>query len=171
MFKTKVFLTLTLLMLIGLTLIISCTPSEEELPFETIEQAITPPTGGYDAYYKGRQPNLTIITDDRAVDQLTGITAEARSKLKTLNYGSHFALVIFLGLQSTDHTGIRIERLIRHGDKALITTWVGKQELTDKITSPYHLIKIQKKESWGKEIDFEAIADKTTIVTATRYIP
>ncbi len=168
MFKTKLFLTQTLLMLIGLALTVSCAPSEVELPFETVEQDLRPL---FAHYYEGRQPNLTVITDAQSADQLTGITSEARAKLKTLNYDSHFALVIFLGLQGTGHTGIRIERLVRRGDKVFITTWVGKRELTDEITSPYHLVKVEKRGQWGKNIDFEAVVNTTTIVTTTRYIP
>lgn len=166
--RIKLFLTPTLLILIGLTLTVFCAPSEIEIPFETIEQDVRPL---FATYYEGRQPTLTIITDIRSVDQLTGITSDARTKLKTLNYNSQFALVIFLGLQSTGHTGIRIERLERRGDKVFMTTWVGERELTDKITSPYHLVKVEKKGQWGKSIDFEAVSNKTTVVTTTHYIP
>jgi hypothetical protein len=159
------------LMLIGLVLTVSCAPPEVELPFETIEQDIAPWYGGAVPTYESRQPGLKIITDIRAADQLTGITSEARARLKTLNYDSHFALVIFLGEQGTGHTGIRIERLVRRGDRVFIAALVGERIGTDEVTSPYHLVKIEKRGQWGKNIDFEAVSNKTTIVTTTHYIP
>jgi hypothetical protein len=154
-----------------LALTVSCAPSEVELPFETIEQDIAPWYKGAVPTYESRQPGLTIVTDIRAADQLTGITSEARARLKALNYDSHFALVIFLGIQSGGHTGIRIERMLRRGDKVFMTTWVGTPVGTTQVTSPYHLVKVEKKGQWGKNIDFEAVVNKTTIVTTTHYIP
>lgn len=171
MSKINLFLTQTLLILVGLALTASCMPSEVELPFETIEQAIAPWYRDAVPTYQSRQPGLKIITDIQAADQLTGITSEARSMLKTLNYDAHFALVIFLGEQSTGHTGIRIERLVRRSDKVFIITWVGIPEGTTQVTSPYHLIKVEKKGAWGKNIDFEAVSNKTIIVTTTHYVP
>jgi hypothetical protein len=52
-----------------------------------------------------------------------------------------------------------------------IAALVGERIGTDEVTSPYHLVKIEKRGQRGKNIDFEAVSNKTTIVTTTHYIP
>ena len=149
-----------------LMLLSACGPREIELPFETIEQS------NYSPRYEERKPGLVIIANEDEIDQLTGfVTPRALSQLQELDYDKYFAVVAFLGWHHKVHEGIRIERIIRQNNLVFIHAQVGELTGKDAISSPYHIVKVQKVGRWGTEIDFSLVIDKDIVASQSHYIP
>jgi len=144
----------------------ACTPQEEELPFETIEQA------DYSPKYEDKEPGLVIIASADETDQLDGwVSPEAMKQLCEIDYESYFAVIVFLGWQPTGHEGIRIERTARQDNAVSIYALVGRPTGETEESSPYHLVKIQKIGRWGTSINFALVVEGTTIASQSHYIP
>jgi len=154
------------LLLLVAVLLGACIPQEEELSFETIEQA------DYSPRYEDREPGLVIIASADEADQLDGwISPEALEQLRELDYERFFAVVAFLGWQPTGHEGIHIERVVRQGDEVFLYASVGRPKGTTEVTSPYHLIQVQKMGRWSTSINFALVVEKTTVASQSHYIP
>ncbi len=162
-FKWKIsyLLFMVLVLLLG-----ACTPQEEELPFETIERA------DYSQRYEDREPGLVIVTNVDEVNQLDGwISPKAVEELRGMDYDGYFAVIAFLGWQPTGHEGIRIERVVRQGDTVSIYALVGRPTGETRISSPYHLVKIQKTGRWGTSINFALVVEEVTVAPQSHYVP
>lgn len=144
----------------------ACTPQEEELPFETIEQA------DYSPKYEDKEPGLVIIASVDETDQLDGwVSPEAIKQLREVDYESYFVVIVFLGWQPTGHEGIRIERIARQDNAVSIYALVGRPTGETRVTSPYHLVKIQKIGRWGTSINFGLVIGETAVASQSHYIP
>jgi len=147
-------------------LLSACGPREIELPFETIEQS------NYSLRYEERKPGLVIIANEDEIDQLTGfVTPRALSQLQELDYDKYFAVVAFLGWHHKVHEGIRIERIIRQNNLLFIHAQVGELTGKDAISSPYHIVKVQKVGRWSTIIKFALVVEETTVASQSHYIP
>ncbi len=154
------------LLLLVAVLLGACTPQEQELPFETIEQA------DYSPKYEDKEPGLVIIASADETNQLDGwVGAEVIEQLRKMDYGNYFAVVAFLGWQPTGHEGISIERVVRQGDEVFLYASVGRPKGTTEVTSPYHLIQVQKMGWWSTSINFALVVEETTVVSQSHYIP
>lgn len=154
------------LLLLVVVLLGACTPQEEELPFETIEQA------DYSPKYENKEPGLVIVTSADEANQLNGwIGSEALEQLRELEYERFFAVVAFLGWQPTGHEGIRIKRIVRQGDAISTYALVGMPTGETRVSSPYHLVKIQKIGQWGTSINFALVIEETTVASQSHHIP
>lgn len=154
------------LLFLAVVLLSACTPQEEGLPFETIEQA------DYSPKYEDKEPGLVIIASADETDQLDGwISPEAMTQLCEIDYESYFAIIVFLGWQPTGHEGIRIERITRQDNAVSIYALVGRPTGETRVTSPYHLVKIQKIGRWGTSINFGLVIEETVVASQSYYIP
>jgi len=164
-YKYRILYILLLPMLLML-LLSACGPQEVELLFNTIEQA------DYSPKYEDKEPSLVIIASVDEANRLNGwISPEALEQLREIDYKRSFAVVAFLGWQSTGHEGIRIERVVRQGNAVSIYAQVGRPTGETRISSPYHLIKIQKTGRWGTNVDFALVVDGTTVASQSHRIP
>lgn len=164
--KCRIFYILLSTTLFILMLLSACGSQEVELPFETIEQS------DYSPKYEDKKPDLMIIASTDEVNQLNGwISPEALEQLREMDYERFFAAVVFLGWQPTGHEGIRVERIARQGNAVSIYALVGRPSGEDEVSSPYHLVKVQKVGRWGTTINFTLVIEETTVASQSRYIP
>lgn len=149
-----------------LMLLSACGPQEVELSFETIEQS------DYSPKYEDKEPGLVIVAGADEASQLNGrIGPEALEQLREMDYERFFAVVAFLGWQPTGHEGIRIERIVRQGNAVSIYALVGRPTGEDRVSSPYHLVKVQKIGQWSTTINFALVVEETTVASQSHYIP
>ncbi len=148
-------------------------PTEVTLPFETIEQK---EWAGTDKPYESREPTLIIVSRLEEVDNLNGlISDEAMIKLQALDYDEYFALVAFQGWKPSTGYSIQVNRISRLGNTVNIYTQLHEptpdEAKADEVTSPYHLVQVQKSGSWGQVITFNLIGGETSIVSLFHTIP
>ncbi len=144
----------------------ACTPQEEELPFETIEQA------DYSPKYEDKEPGLVIVASADETDQLDSwVSSEAMKQLCEIDYESYFAVIVFLGWQPTGHEGIRIERIVRINNNVSIFAQIGSRLGDDAVTSPYHLVKVTRIGHWDTTVTFNLIASGATVATKSQSVP
>lgn len=143
-----------------------CRSEEKALTFETIGQGEQGDTGQLYEFY---EPDLILVNHPEEIDRLRQwVTGEAGIQLQSLDYETDFALAVFQGWQGTSGYGVEIKCLLaRQG--GVVDVYVRFQRPDpDKlqnavITSPYHLIKIQKRKLEGQEIIFNLIENRTVI--------
>lgn len=147
-------------------------PEETDLPFETIEQKEWAGTG---KSYEAREPGLMVISQSEETDNLGIITDEAVQKLQVLDYGDYFAFVAFQGWKPNGGYSIQVNRVSRIGNSVNIYAQFHEprpdEEKTDEITSPYHLMIVQKTGNWGQEVTFNLLDGETVVVSLSHFIP
>ncbi len=153
------------------SLLETATP-EVELQFETIDKAELSWTG---KYYEEKEPGLFIlarIDDIHFVERY--VSEKALSELQNQNFAKVFVIAVFQGEKPTDENSVEIKRVTRRGDKITIytqfTTPKPHTVAADMITSPYHLIKIQK-DSMKGDYRFSVVVDGKEIIQQTRSFP
>jgi hypothetical protein len=135
----KLYLFLWLLLFIAL--LTGC-GGAGELTIATIERDSTAHTG---EIYESRNPGIVIITGPEGVDKLGAlITADAVQQLREMNYETHFAVIAFWGLQPTGYEGLFVDQVIHQENALSILGWVGEKIGTDEITSPYHVMQVER---------------------------
>lgn len=146
---------------------------ETILPFETIEQKLKADLG---PPYEGREPRLMVIARPEEVANLNDwVTEDAKDRLQTLDYDTYFALIVFQGWKPTFGYGIQIERITRlEGEVTVFVQFKEPrpdEEKADTVTSPYHLVQVQKVDTWAQDVTFNVVADGTNIVSVSHTIP
>lgn len=164
---------LFLCVLVTLAGLSACQPKEINLPFETIEQRDASGTG---QIYKDKQPGLIVITTLEKVANLDAlVTSEAQARLQSLNYDAYFVIAVFQGWKPTDGYDIQVERITHLGEK--VTVFVRLQEpppdrkKNDIVTSPYHLVQVQKVGTWARDVTFNVVVNGTVIASVSHNIP
>lgn len=161
-----ILIVLLFLTIVGIN---ACKPQEVELPFDTIEQQST---AGYTVLFEDIQPALKIITNPKDVTLLDGlITAEAQQQLQEMDYNTHFAVITFLGQQSTSHEGVSIQRIVRQGNNVSIFIKAGRPMGDPVVTSPYHLVKVERTGRWNTTVNFALVIEKKTVATESKFVP
>jgi hypothetical protein len=155
-----------LMVLAGMT---ACQPREEELPFETIERLDASGTG---ELWQTKEPGLMVIATPGDLAQIDDLfTKDAQAQLRELDFDAHFAATVFLGWQPDSHGGVQIERVVRERDRIAVYAQVRKPELKPEETSPYHLVKVEKKGNWNQLIHFTLYLDGTSIMSLSHFVP
>jgi len=147
-----------------------CKSHEIELAFETIEQR---EWGGTGQAYENHNPGLIVITQQQEIASLDEwITNDARNQLQTLDYDTYFALAAFQGWKPSTGYSVQINRITRQDDTiniyALFREPTPEEEKADEVTSPYHLVQVQKDAGWNKELVLNLIVDETIVAS---YVP
>ena len=160
--------------MISLTLV-SCIirPKEVDLTFQSIEQQASSGTGNL---YKAKQPGLIVISSPDEVDGLDGlITDDAKQSLLVLDYNAYFALAAFQGWKPSSGFGVLVNRITQEGNTVNVYAQFSEprpdEEKADIVTSPYHLIIVQKDGSWGKEILFNLVSKDIIVDSVSHNIP
>jgi len=156
--------------LIGLS---ACQPKETNLPFETIEQRDTSGTG---KVYESKQPGLIVIAVSEETPNLDAlVTSKAQARLQSLDYNPHFVIVIFQGWKPTTRYSIQIERVTRRENTVTIYALFREpkpdEPKGDEVTSPYHLVQVQKVGTWGQQITFNLVVGDATVTSLVHRIP
>lgn len=151
----------------------ACQPQETDLSFETIEQR---DASGTRQIYQDKQPGLIVITTLEEVANLDAlVTPETQARLQSLNYDADFVLAVFQGWKPTDGYDIQVERITHLRDK--VTVFVRLQEpppdrkKNDIVTSPYHLVQVQKVGTWDGDATFNVVVNGTVIASVSHNIP
>lgn len=160
---------LLLLFLAILASLSACKPQETELYFETIEQEAIAPSG---EALQDEAPALIIVATPEETGQLGNLVSEyAQQQLLDMEYDNYFAVVAFLGWQPTRHEGIRVERVVRKGQSVSVFTQVGLRTGDTEVTSPYHLVKVEKSGQWDTNIDFALVIEEAKVTSQVHHIP
>ncbi|MEW5872166.1 MAG: protease complex subunit PrcB family protein [Chloroflexota bacterium] len=145
------------------------------MSFETIEQKAGPGAG---KEYESSDLRIMVITKPEEIGDLNGWVSDAAiSELNMLEYKPSFAIVVFQGRKPTDRYSVQIERITRSGDKVRVFIKLLEppqdQAKNDIITSPYHLVSVQKTDSWAQNVTFEVVDSLTNTVIASTisYVP
>jgi hypothetical protein len=168
---------LCLIILVALAGVTGCKDREPaiEIPFETIENADLAGTGGY---YEEEKPKLVIITETEQIDDKLGDTVSSKSQvqLRDMDFDRYFVIGVFQGRRPYLYTvsGVEIQRIEKGGNA--ITIFVHFYEPVEDqargmVTSPYHLLRIQKGESLQGEFKFILKADGKSVARQTHFIP
>jgi hypothetical protein len=142
--------------------------NETALNFETIEQKDGAGSAVVD-------PGIIIISNKEDVADLPAGSDEAIGILQELDYKQSFALIVFQGEQGTGGFVVTIERITRVGTTIHVYVQFHipkpEEEKTLVVTSPYHLVKIQKSGEWDQEFLFQLIVDDTIVASLNHFIP
>lgn len=139
------------------------------IPFETIERRLFSGTG---ALWESREPGLVLIADvsqTPVIDDL--VTPEAEVELESLDYSKFFALAVFLGWKSNLHEGVEILQLQNTDDSVSVVAVAGEETWENIVSSPYHLVKVEKVGEWNTDIEFVLAIDGEVVLTQTHFIP
>jgi hypothetical protein len=150
-----------------------CLSEETTLAFETIEQK---ERGELSSAYEELEPGLVIINHPEEMVTLSeGIHDDLKLKLQTMDYNDHFALVVFQGWKSSGGYSTQIRCISRQDNAVNIYVQFRKPRQGEfvnlLVTSPYHLVQVQKVRDWDQEITFNLISDGTNIISRSYFIP
>lgn len=164
------------LWLLLLTLIVTACQSQRqnELSFETIEVENESASSG--EYYEEQEPGIVIVAKPEEISSLgSWISSKALNQLGRLDFESYFAIAVFQGRKPTSRYGVEITDVTFDDDKVTISTQFlerpADEEATDEVTSPYHLIRVQKNGMRGRSIMFELVVSGTIVTSVSHYIP
>lgn len=153
----------------------SCNPKPEEiaLPFETIEQK---EWAGTEKPYESREPNLMIVSRLEEVDNLSGlITDEAKTQLQTVDYSNYFALLVLQGWKPNTGYKVTITHIARiENDVNIYAEFIEPEPdtaVSPAVTSPYHLVKVQKVGNWGQKVTFNLVSSNKPVISFTHKVP
>jgi len=166
--KTNLSIVLAALLPAALGAILpACGPRQTELTFTTIEQEDASRTG---KYHESREPAMIIIATPQELTQLDDlVNPEALEHLMEMDYGRYFALAVFQGRKDTGGYGVDIERIISQDNQ--ITVEVNFQEplpefeRTLVVTSPYHLVEVEKPAALENRQSFVLRENGNTVIT------
>jgi hypothetical protein len=118
-------------------------------------------------------PAVDASTEIVELDNLVAPTT--LEHLHALDLDAHFVLVVFQGWKSTIGYGVRVDRITRRGDTVTVYARFREpkpdEEKGAMVTSPYHLIQIQKVGTWSRDITFNLVVDEAVVASLSRYIP
>ncbi len=134
---------LMLLLILCLVALTACNRTEVELSFETIENS----QNGKN--YGDKSPGIKIITSSEEVDTLKNlISSEAIESLSKLDYSYYVGIILFHGVRGNGGYQINVNKVMYDGmDMYIYSTFTepAPDELvTMDVTSPYHIVKIEK---------------------------
>ncbi len=161
------------LMLVLLLWLSACQPKETNLPFETIEQK---EWAGTDHAYEAREPGVMVVAQPEEITALNKwITEDAEAQLQKIDYKVYFVLVVFQGRKPTTGYSIQVDQLTRLEDtvniKARFSEPKPNEEKSPEVTSPYHLVRVQKVGTWGRNITFNLNAGEVIVVSLSHSVP
>ena len=98
-------------------------------------------------------------------------TAQGQASLYDMDWQTSFALAAFLGWQGSSHEGIWIDRIERRGTEVLVIAHAGRRGPASVVTSPYHLVEVEKEGEWGQEIRFTLYLGGQPVASESHFIP
>jgi len=144
------------------------------LSFETIEAEDEMAPSGQ--HYGEQYPAIAVVATPGEITSLDNwVSSDALERLENLDYESQFVIAVFQGKKPTNQYGVEIEEVLREQDRVIIEARFRERqpdlEAADEITSPYHLVQVQKQGDWKRDIVFDLIVGETIVATLSHYIP
>lgn len=149
------------------------TPVGAEIPFESIDQR---EWTGRSEKYQSKEIGMVILT---GIDEVSAIKdfihTDSFKTLQSLDFNHYFGLAVFQGYKPTNLYSITIEKVMRNGN--IITVQVATVEPSpdmkkgDIITSPYHLIKINKGNDFKGRFTFVLVEKGQQIISMEKQLP
>jgi hypothetical protein len=148
-------------------------PDKTDLSYESIEQKASSGSG---KLYEAKEPGLLVIAQPKETENLGGlITEEALQKLLVLDYNKYFALIVFQGWKTSGGYSIQVVNISRVDETVNINIVFYEPkpdaEKADVITSPYHVVIVQKTGKWDREITFNLVSDEGVLDSLSHSIP
>lgn len=136
-------------------------PEDGSLTFQTLEQK-NDSAYSLQEQYNALEPGLVVIDGEESRARYEVWFGEkGRSALANLNFGTRLAVGIFQGWKTTGGYGVEIERITRVGDVVTVVARfdepVGGAGSGGSITSPYHLVRVNKAGDWHAGITYELV--------------
>lgn len=168
--KTTRLLLLVLIPLLGLS---ACRPKEIDLPFETIAQG---DWGNAGYAYEAHEATLIVITQATEAMELDNwVTLDTQTQLQALDYDAYFAIAVFQGWKATTGYKVQIDRIALLGNvinvHAQFLEPKPEEEKAPEATSPYHLVRVQRAETWDQDITFNLVMDEVVVASLSRHVP
>ncbi len=144
------------------------------LSFETIEQDIYCPESG--VLNESHEPGLIIVSQAEERDRLVNlINSGSMWQLRRLDYGQYFALAAFQGRKGSIGYEIQIDQISREGNTVNVYARLNEPEPNTNVgatvTSPYHVVKVQKTGEWDQEITFNLFSGNTLVASLVQAMP
>ena len=162
-------------LILSVSLLSACAilPFATNLHFDTIEKEISAGTG---KLYEAREPGLMVVSRPEEVELIDGlITDQAREKTLALDYGDYISLAAFQGWKGSSGYSILVNRISRTGNTVNVYAQFHEpkpeEQKLDMVTSPYHLVIVEKIGNWSEEILFNLIIDETIVASIYHTFP
>lgn len=143
------------------------------LPFETVENKEVSGTG---RFFEAREPTLIVIGQSAEIANLDGlITEKAKSELANMNYDRFFALLVFQGKKQSNQYSLEIRGILQSGSDINVNVDM-KEPMPNApvgmtITSPYHLVKVEKGGLRNQYLTFNLMTQGTNLIQVRYHIP
>jgi hypothetical protein len=152
----------------------------QPLQFQTLAQG-----GVLGTYREADPPEVQIIAGAQDIDslarQLPGNPPRASdnpdfvNKLRLLDYTHCFAILVTQGLKQPRGFQVTVQQITRQDDRVRAeANFIGPKlgEGQPMVSpDPYHLVAVSKDGAWGRQIQFELVADGKVVAEATHFIP
>jgi hypothetical protein len=156
------------------------TPAGTILPFTTIAQ------GEHSSAKQFlEKPHIIITTNvqevDTALRQVAGDppTLERNphpvEQARQIDYNRFFAILVLQGKQATAGYDVTVQQIVRHDDQVIVRALFVEPKQGEGAaqvgTDPYHLVAVPKEGVWGRQIQFELVADGKVVTQTAHFIP
>ncbi len=128
--------------------------------------------------YQGKEPGLLVIADPKQIENPgldLALPPDLAEKLRTLDYRRSFALFVFQGLKGIGGYQVTVQQVELQGSQVTVRVEFIEPKPGTRarqvVTSPYHLIAIEKKGYWGTRFHFVLLRDNQNVAETTSYIP
>ncbi len=143
------------------------------LPFSTLAQE---ETFSDSSEYRGKEPGLLIIAGPEQIENpglIAALPPDLAEKLRALDYRRSFALFVFQGLKGVGGYKVTVQEVVRQGNQVTVRAEFVEPgpRVRGVITSPYHLIAIEKEGRWEARIQFILLRNDETVAETTSTIP
>jgi len=145
-----------------------------DLSFETVELSSAQVLGEGQSLWESEEVGNVVVATSAELSLLQNlVTTETMQTLQAVDYEKQFVIGLFQGKQPTTGYAIEIEQ-IRHrlGNieiDALLTE--PTENVPATITSPYHIVKLDKMPWWNQEFTFTVSNSDQHLLTQTHILP
>jgi hypothetical protein len=149
----------------GLATLVSPSPAEHDLLFETVERG----DSDYYHFHSTEPQHVFVITSAQEAARLIGwVDGEAEMQLAQLDYRRYFAIAVFRGHFASSGYEPIVERVARQGERLVVYAhfWAPSPyyPVTAAESNPYHVVKVLRDGGPLHEADLQL---ETQMVTPT----
>jgi len=154
----------------------ACQAGEQRLSFNTIARSEPQYLG---TSYWQEEPAIQVIARPEEIDDpaqtILAQDRELAEQLRALDYERVFALLVLHGYVGSTGYSVTVLRIAREGDQVTVRAELGAPAMGTRtmpaFTSPYHLVAVSKKGTWGKEFRFVLLAGDQPVAERSHFIP
>lgn len=126
-----------------------------------------------DPGWSSNDPGIAIVAaQDETLDVISLIDPFGYAKLADVDYVDDYTIAAFLGRRGSTAYAIEITEIRRNGSRVTVDCVEWEYSGGDDVlTSPYHLVKVEKTGAWNTDIEFVLAIDGEVVLTETHFIP